>query len=84
MRCAWPLGHVRTPWFVRGKQGVVERVLDVFPNPEERAYGRCGLPRVRLYRVRFAQPDVWPDYGGSATDTVDVEIYEHWLEPVPG
>jgi nitrile hydratase len=31
--------------------------------------------------VRFAQREVWPDYGGPATDTVDIEIYEHWLEP---
>ena len=31
--------------------------------------------------VRFVQARVWPDYGGSPLDTVDVEIYQHWLEP---
>ena len=42
--------------------------------------GRSGLPGHPLYRVRFRQADVWPDYGGPAGDTVDVEIYQHWLE----
>ena len=50
-------------------------------NPEELAFGRNGLPALPLYRVRFAQRAVWPDYAGSADDTVDIEIYEHWLEP---
>lgn len=80
VRAAFPPGHVRTPAYVRGKTGVVERVLPVFPDPEERAFGRRGLPGRRLYRVRFPQPEVWPDYAGSPADTVDVEIYEHWLE----
>ena len=81
VRRAFPPGHVRTPFYVRGHTGVVERVLDAFPNPEELAYGRSGLPKVRLYRVRFRQADLWPDYQGRPEDTVDVEIYQHWLEP---
>jgi nitrile hydratase len=81
VRRAFPPGHLRTPYYIRGKSGVVERVLDAFPNPEERAYGRNGLPGPLLYRVRFRQADVWPDYAGGADDTVDIEIYQHWLEP---
>ena len=72
-------GHVRTPVYIRGKSGVIERTLPVFPDPEERAYGRAGLPGRRLYRVRFPQNEVWPDYAGSPADTVDIELYEHWL-----
>ncbi len=72
-------GHVRTPHYIRGKTGVIERVLDAFPNPELAAYGHDG-PKQRLYRVRFDQKEVWPDYAGAPADTVDVEIYEHWLE----
>ncbi len=81
VRRAYPPGHLRTPYYIRGKTGVVERVLDAFRNPEERAYGRSGLPCQRLYRVRFPQAEVWPDYSGPAGDTVDVELYQHWLEP---
>src|SRR5262249_34825572 len=39
VRAAFPPGHVRTPFYIRGKSGVVERVLDAFPNPEELAFG---------------------------------------------
>jgi nitrile hydratase len=81
VRAAYPPGHLRTPYYIRGKSGVIERVLDAFPNPEERAYGRDGLPQKILYRVRFPQHEVWPDYAGPADDTVDIEIFEHWLEP---
>jgi hypothetical protein len=77
----FPLGHVRTPWYIRGRSGVVERLCGAYSNPEELAYRRRGLPAHPLYRVRFLQRDVWPDYRGSTTDTVDVEIYQHWLEP---
>ena len=72
-------GHVRTPRYVQGKTGVIERVCGAFPNPEELAYGRNGLPRRTLYRVRFQQAHLWPDYRESGNDTLDVEIYEHWL-----
>ena len=81
VRAAHPPGHVRTPHYVRGHAGVIERLCGTFPNPEERAYGRAGLPGQPLYRVRFAQRGLWHDYRGADEDTVDVEIYQHWLEP---
>ena len=81
VRAAYPPGHLRTPYYIRGKSGVIERVLPAFRNPEERAYGRSGLPAKVLYRVRFRQREVWPDYAGPPEDTVDIEIFEHWLEP---
>lgn len=81
VRRAYPPGHIRTPYYVRGKTGLVERLCGSFANPEELAYGRSGLAARPLYRVRFLQSHVWPRYVGPAGDTVDVEIYEHWLEP---
>lgn len=84
VRRAYPPGHIRTPHYIRGKSGVVERVCGSFANPEELAYGRNGLPAQPLYRVRFAQAEVWPDYAGPAGDSIDIEIYEHWLEPASG
>jgi hypothetical protein len=80
VRLAHPPGHVRTPTYCRGKCGVVERLCGTYPNPEELAYARSGLPAQPLYRVRFRQRELWPDYRGSDTDTVDIEIYQHWLE----
>ena len=79
VRLAHPRGHCRAPSYCRGKSGIVERVCGEFRNPEQLAYGRDGLPARALYRVRFRQGEVWPDYAGPPQDTVDIEIYEHWL-----
>lgn len=78
-----PPGHRRTPYYVRGKTGVIERACGAFRNPEELGYGFDGEPRRQLYRVRFRQTDVWPSYAGSTEDTIDVDIYEHWLRRAP-
>ena len=80
VREAYPIGHVRTPYYIRGKTGVIERICGAYPNPEELAYARNGLPRQPLYRVRFLQAEVWPGYSGQSEDTIDVEIYQHWLK----
>jgi hypothetical protein len=77
---AFPPGHRRTPYYIRGKQGVIERVCGAFANPEELAYGFDGRPERVLYRVQFQQRDVWPHYGGPERDRIEMEIYEHWLE----
>jgi hypothetical protein len=76
-----PPGHIRTPHYVRGKTGVIERFAGFFRNPEELAYGRSGYPLRALYRVRFVQSHVWPDYRGPVRDTIDIDLYEHWLRP---
>ena len=74
-----PPGHVRTPYYCRGHVGVIERVCGSFPNPEELAYMRSGLPTVPLYRVRFAARDLWPNYRENPADVVEIEIFQHWL-----
>jgi nitrile hydratase len=80
VRSSAPLGHVRTPWYCRGKAGVIERYCGVFRNPEELAYAREGTPEKALYRVRFPSHELWDAYEGATTDTTDIEIYEQWLE----
>jgi len=75
-----PPGHIRTPFYLRGKQGWVEERWGEFRNPEELAYGKEGLPKRPLYLVRFRQADVWEGYAGSDTDTLSADIYEHWLD----
>jgi len=80
VRATAPLGHIRTPYYIRGHVGVIERYCGAFPNPEELAQMRDGLPAQPLYRVRFLQTEVWPDYAGKSNDTIDIEIFQHWLE----
>ncbi|WP_306734336.1 SH3-like domain-containing protein [Marimonas arenosa] len=76
-----PPGHIRTPAYLRGKVGVIERPLGEFGNPELLAYGHQG-PKKPLYRVRFTMAEVWGPGAETPTDTLDAEIFEHWLEPV--
>lgn len=81
VRVDYPRHHCRTPYYCRGKMGEVERVCGAFRNPEDLAYGGEGLPKQPLYRVRFRQAELWPAYEGSTRDEVEIELYEHWLEP---
>jgi len=74
-----PPGHVRAPAYLRGKTGVVERDLGAFRNPEQLAYGLPATPK-RLYRVRFTMAEVWGPDVDAPEDTIDAEIYDHWLE----
>ena len=71
VRDDYPIGHIRTPVYVRGKSGVVTRYIGAFKNPE---------PKKNLYEVRFLQTDIWPDYAGGKNDSVLIDLYEHWLE----
>ncbi len=80
VRSQHPPGHVRTPHYCRGHVGVIERLCGAFPNPEELAYNRNGLPAQPLYRVRFASSELWADHAGGPNDVVEIEIYQHWLE----
>lgn len=82
VRQAYPPGHVRTPYYLRGKEGVVSRLIFELPDPEELAYGRDGLPLKPVYSVRFPQTGLWPDYSGPEIDTAEVDIQENWLEPL--
>jgi hypothetical protein len=74
-------GHIRTPYYIRGKVGWVERVYGDFLNPESLAFGGDGLPRRTLYRVAFNQTEVW-GAAQAPKDKVLVDIYDHWLEPL--
>ncbi|MBU25055.1 MAG: nitrile hydratase [Gammaproteobacteria bacterium] len=79
VRGDFPIGHFRTPVYVRGCRGVVVRYLGHFENPETLAY--CLQTNLfALFKVRFRQQDLWDEYTGSAVDTIDLDLYENWLE----
>lgn len=80
VRSLHPPGHVRAPFYLRGKTGVIERRLGAFANPEQLAYGRPA-PEGALLRVRFTMRELWGADAENPADTVDAELYEHWLEP---
>lgn len=74
-------GHCRTPFYLRGRRGVVTAFAGRFRNPEQLAYHRPGLPTLALYRVRFSCTE--PDGTGTA-DEIVADIYGHWLETEKG
>ncbi len=74
--------HHRTPWFVKGKSGVVRAVSGPFFDPESRAHGGSGEPKRLLYQVEFSQSQIWGDrYAGNSDDLLLIDLYEQWLEP---
>lgn len=79
VRAIFPPGHVRTPAYLRGKTGTIERELGTFGNPERQAYGHRGEKK-DLLRVRFTMAEIWGDAAENPQDTLDAEIYAHWLE----
>ena len=78
-----PSVHHRVPAYVRGHEGVVVLVAHRYGRPESLAYGGSGEPSEPLYRVRLVQTDLWPD-DATPGDTLDVEIFQHWLSPANG
>ena len=80
VRDDWPEArgpcHIRTPYYLRGRDGTVVRHLGRYPNPEDLAFARPA-ERLDLYHVAFRPTVLWPDAGG---DEILVELYESWLE----
>ena len=75
----WPPGHVRTPAYLRGKVGEIERNIGPFNNPELNAYRRPAVQH-DLVRVRFKMSELWGDAAENPDDELEAEIYSHWLE----
>ena len=75
-------GHVRIPFYVRGKSGKIIQYCGRFLNPEELAVGQTSGPAIDLYRVKFSQQDLWPDCNQPKGDCLVIEVYDHWLVPI--
>ena len=75
-----PPVHHRVPSYAKGQVGVIERVCAMHGAPEKFIRGD-GKPAQRLYRVGIPQADLWQSYDGTRSDILEIEIFEHWLEP---
>ncbi len=76
-------GHVRIPHYIRRQTGRVVNYCGTYLNPEDLAVGNTGGKAVDLYRVAFAQTALWPDEHHAPQDRLIIEIYDHWLAPIP-
>ena len=76
-----PVGHYRVPIYLRGRQGVVEAVIEpAAVDNEQEAYGRNAGAKRHYYRLAIALHEIWPAYGGPPSDGLRIEVYETWLE----
>lgn len=76
-----PIGHYRVPIYLRGKRGVVEKVLEPMQLDNEReGYGQNGGDKRHYYRVAFSLKELWPEYAGPPHDSLHIEVFENWLE----
>ena len=75
-----PHGHTRLPRYVRGEQGVVERVYDAFVLPDTNAHGQGENPEY-VYCVRFDAKELWGDSAEPRED-VYVDLWESYLKPL--
>jgi nitrile hydratase len=71
--------HTRLPRYVRGKRGVVERVLGAHVFADAHATGRGESPRW-LYTVVFNARELWPG-DAQAAQRVSIDAWEPYLEP---
>jgi nitrile hydratase subunit beta len=57
-----PVGHYRVPFYLRGKKGTIEAVIEPAGlDNEEEVFGRNAGSRRHYYRVAFPMMEVWPN-----------------------
>ncbi len=72
-----PSGHTRLPRYARGHAGVIVIDHGTHVLPDSNAHGKGENPE-RLYTVRFTAAELW---GTNNTDTVNIDLWESYLEP---
>ena len=80
-RVLHPTGHTRLPRYVRGKRGVVHAYHGVHVFPDTNAHGLGEQPQP-LYGVRFDATDLWGDAAADPNQSVYLDMWEPYLEPV--
>jgi hypothetical protein len=77
----FPVGHYRVPTYLRGRTGLIEKVIEPAGiDNEEEGFGRNAGTKRHYYRVAIPLSELWPGYAASYRDTLHVEIFETWLE----
>jgi nitrile hydratase subunit beta len=76
----YPVGHYRVPTYVRGRCATITAILYSGVNNEDKGYGKNVGTKAHYYRLAIPQRDLWPEYAGGATDVLEIEVFETWLE----
>jgi nitrile hydratase subunit beta len=74
-----PSGHTRAARYLRGKQGVVDRVHDSFVFPDTNAKREGENPQF-VYSVRFDPQEVWGPDTSEPRATIYFDLWEPYLD----
>ncbi|HYZ29904.1 MAG TPA: SH3-like domain-containing protein [Thermoleophilaceae bacterium] len=74
--------YTRTQEYVRGVHGTIVGASYESLAPEDEAFDRHDQRPEWFYIVRFRMTDLWEPYAGTASDTLQTELPERWLEAV--
>ena len=79
-----PRENDSTPYYVRGKSGIVEEICAPFTtsSPYRTAYKPAGGAPPPSYRTRFSAREVWPELPGASGETFTIRLSEDWLMPL--
>jgi hypothetical protein len=83
IRTEVPGGTNRTPFFIRGKRGVVVFIHGPAGNPRDLSRGGTGEPKLPLYGVSFHMAHLYDDDPQVVHDRVIVDVWGDWIGPVP-
>ncbi len=82
VRAEVPGGTNRTPFYIRGKKGVIAYYHGPAGNPRALSYGGSGEPKLPLYCVSFHMAHLYDEDPDFVHDRVLVDVWEDWLEPL--
>jgi nitrile hydratase len=74
-----PQGHTRCARYLRGKEGVIERVFGAFVFPDTNARDEGENPQP-VYNVRFTATEVWGPAEDREDHTIRFDLWEPYLE----
>jgi hypothetical protein len=72
--------YTRSQEYVRGVRGTVVKVAYESLAAEDEAFDRDDQQPEWFYVVRFSMADLWEPYAGTASDSLQTELPERWLE----
>jgi nitrile hydratase subunit beta len=73
-----PSGHTRCARYLRGKEGVVDRIHESFIFPDTN-YNREGENPAHVYSVRFDAAHVWGPETSEPNQTIYMDLWEPYL-----
>jgi hypothetical protein len=72
--------YTRSQEYVRGVRGTVVKAAYESLAAEDEAFDRDDQQPEWFYVVRFSMADLWEPYAGTASDSLQTELPERWLE----